>query len=98
MVEAQVSSSATGIPNSRITRCIVMTILLRVSAIVPSKSKITSRIFMNHGIRWLLSGLQRTSSAIMAKGGMMQIEMPNHTEKEWFRSLAKNPLNSAHPK
>lgn len=51
-----------------------------------------------HGMICVLSSLQYTSTAIIANGGRMHSEMPNHAVKEWFRCLAKNPLNSAHPK
>lgn len=51
-----------------------------------------------HGIIWVLFSLQYTNTAIIANGGSMHSEMPNHAANEWFRILAKNPLNSAHPK
>ena len=50
-----------------------------------------------YGTICVLSSLQYTNTAIIANGGRMHSEMPNHAQNEWFRCLAKKPLNSAHP-
>ena len=51
-----------------------------------------------HGIICVLSSLQYTNTAIIANGGRMHIEMPNHAQNECCRRMAKKPLSSAQPK